>query len=226
MKRVQPSRWIIAVLVTIAGTSVADVNDAVHETTPAPGREVPIDTTGVPPECRQFLAIPVDSTSELLPWSQRLSVAACRQSIALAPVSDPERFRAMVANLEHAMAPSLAIYRDAMAHGPTQIRILGAYGLGMTNLNIIVRARSTVRVADSHGTAAYGGATYGAMTYIDPYLALHRALDPLLAGERENALAAFREVARLASEDPAAARANQVMLVVIANARIQAILLR
>src|SRR5678816_3433320 len=169
MKRAQQSRWVVLVLAILAGTSIADVTRTIHESTPIPNREAPIDLPGMPPECRQFLAIPSDSTSELLPWAQRLSVAACRQSIALAPVSSPERFRAMVAKLEEAMEPSLAIYRDARARGPAQIKILAAYGIGMTNLNIIVRARSAIRVIDDG--AIFGGATYGGSTYVDRYQA-------------------------------------------------------
>lgn len=224
MQRAQLSRWVALVLAILAGTSIADVNNAVNGSMPAPTRQPPIDLPGMPLECRQFLAIPSDSTSEILPWAQRISVAACRQSIALAPVSDPEQFRAMVAKLEQAMEPSLAIYRDAMARGPTEIRILAAYGLGMTHLNIMVRARSAIRVIDDR--AAYGGAAYGSFAYVDRYQAMHRALEPLLVREREAAITAFRKVIALAYQHPLAARANQVMPVVIANATVQATLLR
>ena len=224
MKRAQKSRWAVLVLAILAGTSSADVTKTIRESIPIPDRDALINLPGMPPECRQFLAIPADSTSELLPWAQRLSVAACRQSIALAPVSSPERFRAMVAKLEQVMEPSLAIYRDAMARGPVQIKLLAAYGIGMTHLNIIVRARSAIRVIDDG--ASFGGAVYGGSPYVDPYQALHRALEPLLARQREAALTAFREVARLAFEHPLAARANPVMPVVIAIAAVQVRLLR
>jgi len=222
MKRAH-SPWIVALLAILAGTSVADVNNAIRESMPV-GHPEAVDVAGLPPECRQFLAIPADSTSELLPWAQRLSVAACRQSIALAPVSDPEQFRAMVARLEQAMAPSIAMYRDAMARGPAPIKILAAYGLGMTNVNIIVRARSAVRVPGDG--ASFGGAAYGGRAYVDRSQRLHQELEALLVKERDAALAAFREVARLAHADPASARANQVMPVVIADAQTQAALLR
>lgn len=217
MKRA-PSSWIVVLIAIIAGTSLADVNRSIREPDPGPKKTVDI---AVPVECQQFLAIPADSTSELLPWAQRLSVAACRQSIALTPVSDPEQFPALVSRLDQAMAPSIEIYRDAMARGPTEIKILAAFGLGMTNLNIIVRARSAVRVRDG----AFGGAAYGT-AYIEFSQKLHRALEQLLVKNRTAALTAFHEVARLAESDPIAARANQVMPIVIETAESQAALLR
>lgn len=217
MKRA-PSSWIVAVIAIVAGTSLADVNIAARESIPRPKNAVDI---AVPLECQQFLAIPADSTSELLPWARRLSIAACRQSIALAPVSDPEQFPALVSRLRDAMAPSIEIYRDALARGPTEIKILAAFGLGMTHVNIIVRARGAVRVPDG----AFGGAAYGT-AYIELSQKLHRELELLLVTHRNAALAAFHEMARLVDADPAAARANQVMPVVIDIARTQVALLR
>lgn len=216
MKRA-PSSWIIALIAIVAGTSLADVNHSIRESRPGPTKAVDI---ALPVECQQFLAIPADSTSELLPWARRLSIAACRQSISVATVSDAEQFPALVSRFDQAMAPSIEIYRDAMARGPTEIKILAAFGLGMTNLNIIVRARSAVRVPDG----AFGGAAYGT-SYIELSRKLHEALEPLLVKNRTAALAAFQEVARLAELDSAAARANQVMPVVIDIARTQAALL-
>ena len=219
MKRAHPP-WIAILLAIVAGTAMADVEQA-RDLRPTAGPE-PIPSATISLECRQFLAIPADSTSELLPWLQRLSVAACRQSIALAPVSDPEAFRPMVVRLEQAMSPSIAIYRDALQRGPMQIKILAAYGLGMTNLNIIVRARGAVRVGDG---GAFGGASYAASA-IERSQSLHRGLEALLVRERDAALAAFHEVARLSHDDPAAAQANRVMSFVVVDAQTQAALLR
>jgi len=222
MKRAH-SPWIAALLAILAGTSMADVHKMARESLPVRRPEA-IDVTGLPPECRLFLSIPADSTSELLPWAQRLSVAACRQAIELAPVTDPEQFRPMVTRLEQAMEPSMALYRDAMARGPAPIRILAAYGLGMTNVNIIVRARSAIHVPGNG--SAFGGAAYGGRAYLDRSRRLHQSLEALLVKERDAALAAFHELARLAHADPASARANQVMPVVIADAQRQAPLLQ
>lgn len=220
MKRAH-SPWIVVLLAIIAGTSAADVNPARAPAAVRPGGTT--DSASVPFECRLFTTIPEDSTSELLPWAQSLSMAACRQSIALAPVSDPEQFRPMIARLEQAMAPSIAMYRDARVRGPMQIKILAAYGIGMTNLNLIVRARSAVRIAG--GDASFGGATYGGTTQVERSRRLHQLLEALLVHERDAALAAFHDVARLAHDDPQAAQANRVMTYVVANAQIQAALL-
>jgi hypothetical protein len=222
MKRAY-SPWIVALLAMAAGTSVADVHKVARESIPVVRPEA-VDIIEFPSECRLFLSIPADSTSELLPWAQRLSVAACRQSIMLAPVSDPEQFRPMVTRLEQAMEPSMAIYRDAMARGPVQIQILAAYGLGMTNVNIIVRARSAVRVPGAGG--AFGGAAYGGRAYLDRSSRLHNELEALLVKERDAALAAFHDLARLTRANPDAERANPVMPLVIADAQRQAALLR
>ncbi|HEX7836838.1 MAG TPA: hypothetical protein VF469_05210 [Kofleriaceae bacterium] len=222
MKRAH-SPWIVAILAIVAGTSVADVHKVARESMPV-GRPEAVDLAGLPPECRLFLAIPADSTSELLPWAQRLSVAACRQSIALAPVTDPEQFRPMITRLEQAMQPSIAIYRDAMVRGPVQIQILAAYGLGMTHLNLIVRARSAVRVPGGGGQ--FGGAAYGGRAYLDRSLRFHQALEALLVKDRDAALAGFHDVARLTRGNPEAERANPVMPVVITDAQRQAALLR
>ncbi|HEX8106512.1 MAG TPA: hypothetical protein VF516_02240 [Kofleriaceae bacterium] len=183
-----------------------------------------IDMASVPFECQLFATLPRDSTSELLPWAQSLSMAACRQSITLAPVSDPEQFRPMIARLEQAMAPSIAMYRDALARGPMQIKILAAYGLGMVNVNIIVWARSAVHIPG--GDPSFGGASYGGTSYVARSQRLHQLLEALLVKERDAALSAFHDVARLAHEDPRAAQANQVMAFVVMNAQMQAALLR
>lgn len=217
MKRAH-SPWIVILLATVAGTSTAEVD---HVRGARPGPE-PIAAAGVPIECRQFLAIPRDSTSELLPWWQRLSVAACRQEITLAPVSEPEQFRPMIIRLEQAMAPSIAMFSDALSRGPRQVKILAAYGLGMANVNIIVRARSAVRIAAG---GAWGGASYGAGE-VERSQRLRASLDALLVRERNAALAAFRELARQAHEDPGVAKANAVMSFVVADAERQSALLR
>lgn len=132
----------------------------------------------VPTECRLFATIPLDSTSELLPWAQSRSMAACRQSIALAPISDPEQFRPMIA-----------------------VRIAG-------------------------GDSSFGGASYGGTPYADRSRRLHQLLEALLVKERDAALAAFHDIARLAHDDPGAAQANRVMAFVVVDAQRRAALLR
>ncbi len=212
--------WIATGLAILAGTALAEVKTvrAPHGTR---GRDIVLDVGIVPPECRQFRTIPADSRSELVPWAQKLSLAACRQTVVIAPVTDPEGLRPMVAALEHAAEPSIELYRDAMGRGPSPVRMLGAYGLGMTYLNIAVRARGAIRVP----TTAYGGATYGA-AYFEHLQQMQRTLDPLLANDLAQALAAFDEAGFLAEDYPLAARSNDVVKNAVASAHAEADLLR
>ena len=213
MKRAQLTPVITALIATLAGTSGANVEVAAIEKGQARPAELTFDPAELPAMCRQFLAAPLGSKSERAPWQQRLSLAACRQQLVVAPVSTPQQFGPLVASLDRQMAPSQVIYRDAMARGPGSIRILAAYGLGMTYRNIIVRARMALEA----GTA-FGGATYGG-GYLDHVRALHLTMEALLAREFDGARAAFTEVGRLAEADPAAARADTVTASAVTHAQ-------
>ena len=219
MKRTQAMPVVAALLAVLAGASAANVTSS---TPPSSMRtlDMPIDVSAIPSECTEFLAIPHDTSSPLYAWQQRLSVAACRQSVAISPVTEVQQLGAMVATIERAMAPSQVIYRDAAARGPNQIRILANYGLGMTYTETIVRARRALAPSDQ-----FGGATYGHIT-LDRASKLRLALEPLLAADRDGALSAYDEVARLAADDPAAASANVVTERAVADARAQAAMLR
>ena len=211
MRRTQYAPWIVALLATLIGTSGTELRQSAQAQAPA-RLEQPIAPDDVPPLCRMFLELPASSRSEVLPWQQRLSLAACRQTIALDPVTDMNGLRAALARLDRVMAPSIAIYRDAVARAPTnQLRMMAAYALGMTYVNTMVRARSLIR------GGSFGGATYGAQ--LQGPDALRASLEPLLVSRRDAALAAFDEVARLAETDPAAARANRVVIYVVEDAR-------
>jgi hypothetical protein len=191
------------------GAVVAIIAASSQGATVQPGQG---ETGALPDECRQFLQLGADVRSDLLPWYQRLSVAACRQRVEVTPVTTPQQLGPMVASIESSMAPSLAIYNDAAQRGNHQIGILSEYWLGMTYLNIAVRARRAVDAGASVGGATYGGWTDGAM-------GLHRALEPLIARDLQNALTAFREVDRRATADAAAACADPVIQRDVAQAR-------
>lgn len=198
--------WLGVVVAIVAGSS--------QGATVKPGKQVelPMDAGTLPDDCRQFLALQPDSTSQLLPWYQRLSIAACRQRIEMSPVTTPQQLGPMVQALENAAGPSLAIYSDAAARGPQQVPMLAQYWMGMTYLNIAVRARRAVDAGSSVGGATYGGWSDGAM-------GLHRALEPLIARDLQNALTAFREVDRLANANPQLACADQVITRDVTEAR-------
>ncbi len=219
MKRTQRSPWIAAGLAVLAGTALADVSviNRPRSVLDPP----PSDVGFVSQECRQFLYLPVDSTSAELHWSQRLSLAACRDQIAILPVSEYEGLQALVTTLDNHAAPSIAIYRDAGSNGPTRIRILATYALGMTYLDTAVRARSAV-----HPGAQFGGPTYGNAAYYEELKKLHAALEPLLASDLRAASAAFDEVGFLAEDYAIPAMSNSLIRNVVRNARAEAQLLR
>lgn len=197
--------WTIP-LVVLAGAALADS----PKTTPAP-----LDPSTVPADCQQYLTTSGDSRSEILPWQQRISLASCRQSLELVTVDSPRAYIGMLDRIVRIVGPSLAMYRETMAAGPTpQVRMLAAHHLGMTYAGIMVRARDSVE----NRAGIYGGATYGSL---DSHAMMHRFLEPLLVGYRVAATEAFREVVRLADENPADANANHVMVFVVANARNQ-----
>lgn len=214
MKTLRLMKGVAALVAIVAGTSLSVARVGERQ----PAREG-IDASNVPVACQQFLKVPVDAKSELLPWQQRLSLAACRQDVVVPPVTTPQQVGTLVATLERAAAPSIDMYRDAIANGPSEIRILGAYGMGMTYQNIMVRARRAI--ADN----SIGGATYGT-TAFQRTEALRLALEPLLRPDREGALAAYDEVARLAGEYPTAAKADRVVIWAVEDAANQAHLLR
>jgi hypothetical protein len=157
--------------------------------------------------CRQFIGEPRDAISVAFRWQQRLSLAACREEVTVAriPKGDGRAIRALVAQLEHGFAASIAIYDDAMATGPAYVRILGAYGLGMAYLAIIVRARAALEPEDVVG---------------------RRALERLLDRDERAARAAFDEVGFLADDYPKATHDNPVVELAVRNARTEAERLR
>jgi hypothetical protein len=206
MTRLQALPPILAALVIVLiGTALAGERRGTKVLPTA------IDTTTIPEHCHPYLRVPVDSTSVTMPWDQRLSLAACRQYAAITPTGNRAEYPDLIARIDRLMDPSIAMYQDALARGPTPgVRILAAYGLGMTYRNSIVRAHGAVLVPES---TTYGGNAYGA------YAQFHHPLELLLGRHRAAARAAFDEVLRLAGQYPDAARANTVMVFVVDDAR-------
>ena len=203
--------WIaLAAQAVLAGAPRADTVAAI---TPSQGTErTPerIDSGRLPVACRQFLELPADARGDWLTWAQRLSLAACEQARSTPVASDANKLPEVVAALDRALQPSVAIYKDAMAHGPAQIQMLAAYGLGMGYVNVIVRARASIPAAGDLMTN---------LTAADTYIALHHALEPMLVSYAHQAATAFREADRLATADPVRASANPTMQHIVATAR-------
>ena len=143
-----------------------------------------------------------DSPASEAEWERVLSLAAARQDVTVAPTADLARYRDIVARIDAAIAPSLAIYEDARENATTpELRMMAAYGIGLTHLDAIIRARNAALA----GTA-------------DDYGQRLATIEPMLVDHRIAAVGAFRDVHALAEEQPRAAAANPVMTFIVADA--------
>jgi hypothetical protein len=185
---------------------------------PAMAEPTRIATEGaVPEQCRHFLDAPTGG-SAWLQWSQRLSVASCEESAAVLPkITSFDELRSSMASFEHTLQAPIAIYRDAMAHGPTQIQISAAYRLGLSYVAILVRAREAIQAPADFSTNPASA---------DKYLSLRQQIEPVLAEDGRQARAAFTEADRLATAFPADASANELMKNITSHAREQLASLR
>jgi hypothetical protein len=211
MRKLQHSTWVVALLAVVAGSSQAEVRATAAIVKPGQV-ELPVDAANLPPECTQFLSLLPGSTSDTMPYYQELSIAACRQRFDTPPVTTPQQIGPMVASVEAAMAPSVAIYSDVANRSRHEVKLLAEYGLGMTYLDTVVRARRAIDAGGSMGGATYGG-------YKDGIVGMHRAAEPLLAHDLEMAVAAFHAVDLHAAADPHAATSDEVMVKAVATAR-------
>ena len=150
--------------------------------------------------CQPYVGEPRDAISVAFRWDQQFSLAACRAAVGIALIErgDVDAIPRLVAYLEGAFAPSIAVYRDAMSFGPPELKILGAYHLGTTYVAILVRARTAVAPDDERS---------------------RQVLERLLAADLRAAIAAFDEVGFLADDYPNAAGAGSVVKIAIRNAR-------
>ncbi len=128
-------------------------------------------------------------------WEQRLSLAGClRTSAAHFRVTDPEQLRGYVAYLESTVTRPVEIYRDAIARGPWEVRLVAAYQLGQTYVDLMVRAR----------IAAPG---------------MQHDLEPLLLPLRREAVAAFTTAWAAGNELPSGIACDDLVRNVIAGTR-------
>src|SRR5512139_2371282 len=183
MKPSKRSTFATLALATLAGISAADAPKTRAVT-------LPIDSSIIPARCAPFKEVPADAKTEQVAWNQRLSLAACMQPVEVYIATGTLRgLGTLVANISRAMGPSMTIYQDAIGRGPDQVRLLATYGLGMTYVETMVRARRAIDLQSS-----IGGSTYG----LDRAQFLHNSLEVLLVQPRVAATRAFREVIRMA----------------------------
>jgi len=128
-------------------------------------------------------------------WDQRLSLAGClRAPGPSVRVTDPEQLRGYVAYLASTVDRPVEIYRDAIARGPWEVRLVAAYELGQTYADLIVRARA---------------ATPG----------LEHDREPLLVSWQRDAVAAFTTAWAVGEELPSGIACDDLVRNVIAGTR-------
>lgn len=145
------------------------------------------------PDCRAFEAT-VTGEPDLARWDRMLSLAGCLRAAEPRPaVTDPEQVRGVVTGLRSSLQRPIGIYREALRRGPWEIRMLAAYQLGQTYVDLSVRAREAVGSPSLRGE-----------------------LEPLLVPYQVAAIDAFAQVQTIALEVPAGTAADAVVRGVVA----------
>lgn len=159
-----------------------------------PAAEVPGASTGeVPPGCRSYAAGGVSDVT--MAWNQLLSFAGCVQDASVEPIADLAQLPALVDQRYDALAPAIVLYLEAIEHGPVPVQVRAAYAVGLANVALITRLRSSlVAPAERSDAAAWMR-----------YRRLHAELEPMLVRALRTAWIAFAVIDRAAEEDPAIA---------------------
>ena len=189
---------IAALLLSLAAAKPASAADpdALPSTAAPTGEQVPADDTvvvEVPPACRGYAT--GEAADLTAAWDKLLSFAGCVQDASVEPISDLAALPAAVGKRYDALAPAVMLYLQAIEHGPAPVQLRAAYAVGLANVALITRLRSSlVAPADRSNAAA-----------MVRYHALQAALEPLLLRAQRTAWIAFAVVDRAAAQDPAIA---------------------
>jgi hypothetical protein len=147
----------------------------------------------VPPACRAYA---VGAAADLTTgWDQLLSFAGCVQDASVEPIVDLAQLPAAVGRRYDALAPAIMLYLEAIEHGPTSVQLRAAYAVGLANVALITRLRSSLVAPNDLSDAAA----------VVRYQALKAELEPLLLRAQRTAWIAFTVVDRAAAQDPAIA---------------------
>ncbi len=179
---------LIAAVPASAGGPEAPSTDA-----PATG-ELPAEDAGkIPLACRAYAT--GEAADLTTAWDKLLSFAGCVQDASLEPITDLAQLPAEVGERYDALAPAIMLYLEAIEHGPAPVRLRAAYAVGLANVALITRLRSSlVAPADPSNAAA-----------MVRYHMLQAELEPLLLRAQRTAWIAFAVVDRAAAEEPAIA---------------------
>jgi hypothetical protein len=148
----------------------------------------------VPDECGQYWHIP-GGTGSPAAWNQALSFAGCMQDSTLSQIDRIDQLPGFVDQLQTALQPALHLYTAAVEGGPGPIQLRAAYQIGMAEVSLVIRARSSIAVPDFATNAAAAAR----------HRELHDRLEPLLEPAAKAAWMLFTLIDRAVIEDPALA---------------------
>ncbi|HEX7838557.1 MAG TPA: hypothetical protein VF469_13875, partial [Kofleriaceae bacterium] len=177
---------IAALLVALTAAKPASAGDPEPPSTDAPAAgELPAEDVGkIPPACRAYAA--GEAADLTTAWDKLLSFAGCVQDASLEPITDLAQLPAEVGKRYDALAPAIMLYLEAIEHGPAPVRLRAAYAVGLANVALITRLRSSlVAPADPSNAAA-----------MVRYHMLQAELEPLLLRAQRTAWIAFAVVDR------------------------------
>jgi hypothetical protein len=121
---------------------------------------------------------------------QALSFAACLLDTSVARIDEPKALPGMVEELTNMSSPAMMVYLVALEHAPPALQLRVAYQLGVANVALLTRARSSI-AAPKPELAAH-----------PRYSKLRGMLEPLLVPVSRRAAASFVLVDKIARDMP------------------------
>lgn len=177
---------LVAALGVIASANIASADQDAPMT-----RAKSIWSQRVPLECRRYLEVSESARNTIIEWQQALSFAACIQDGSIPRVCGSEQLEEMVDAMMERLELPMAIYVEALAHGPESIQLRAVFQIGMTSVALSTRARSSI--APSPKLAA-------SSAEVKRYHELHDRLEPILARARRAAWLSFTAIDQAAAE--------------------------
>lgn len=149
----------------------------------------------VPDECMPFWLISGGPDSPMA-WNQALSFGACIQDASVERISRLDELAGLADRLQDALDPALHIYSQMLVRGPGPVKLRAAFQIGMAEVSLMTRARSSIVPPADLATSSAAMTRYGK---------LHEALEGQLREQARLAWIAFTIVERAAADDPAMA---------------------
>jgi len=162
----------------------------------------------LPERCKIFTQVPADARDAGIAWNQLLSFAACLQDTQVSRVTTADEASELVESMAQSLAPTLALYVDAIERGPGPVQLRAAYHVGMAYVAMVTRARNAI-VAPPDLKNERAAAQYRA---------LHAHLEMLLAPVRQATRLTFAVIVEAAKQDSSVAP-DEISQNMVAHAR-------